>query len=173
MIPLFSYAALGSTLSWAIAAADDSLSREKAKELIQQSLSDKDVEVTINLRRYNETLFSELGKNGYLLLPPLGEERRPSQLTEKIAPYVVKNYQGFPGEVRLKLGKLVVLAVTGITKPSDAFGQTIATVEYTAMGDLNELGVLFRSYGPDKSIDDPWKGSKTFVLYDDGWRLAK
>jgi len=64
-----------------------------------------------------------------------------------------------------------VQEITGIAKPSDMFGHTIAQVEYTYMAKLNELGLLFAESTSGEyreKIVSIKQGKKTFELYDDG-----
>lgn len=69
----------------------------------------------------------------------------------------------------VKGADIKVIDVTGITKPSDMFGQKYCVANYTYKLQPTPFGKVFLS---KNKLDKIHMGNAEFVLYDDGWRLA-
>lgn len=93
-------------------------------------------------------------------------------LTQKAKEYVLneKVESGWGNKQKIaivKLANLDEVEVTGLTAPSDAFGQKMCQANFTATYKLTPFGEVFKD-----NVKTVQQGSATFILYDDGWRLS-
>ena len=178
------------------AVGDNNLSRVQAKGLLQQVATKRSRvetvkigDVAVGFKEFGETEskcyrdrhYAKLLEGGFVTVTPYLGERRPSgayiimckvQFTDKVNPYLLGTQQGLRAgetEAKLKVADQIILEITGITRPSDMFGQTVAQVEFRYEYRPTQLGLLL---GVDSRQPlGVQEGNETFVLYDDGWRV--
>lgn len=179
------------------AVGNDSLSRVQAKELLQQEATKRplietvktgDVHIGFKEFGHNETecyknrYYANLLADGFATVTPYIREKTPGgisphimckiQFTEKATPYLLSTQQGHRAgetEAALKVADKVINEITGITRPSDMFGQTFVQVEFRYEYKPTPLWrLLVASARQGLGMQE---GEETFVLYDDGWRV--
>ena len=163
-------------------ACSNDLSRNKASDIINHFESAKTLgwancNVDLNKCFITTDLFhpTKKEKEGLFLLEKEGfikindEKNNDFSLNDKAMVYTI------PNKFRSNFIEIVTktvnhVEVTGISKPSDMFGQKICTATYIVHYQITPFGEILVS---KDEINLSKQGNATFVLYDDGWRIAR
>lgn len=163
------------------AACSNDLSRNKASDIINHFASAKTLGwaiCNVNSNRCSITtdLFhpTKKEKDGLFLLEKDGfirindEKNNSFSINDKAKIYAIP-YKFDNNFIEIITGTVSYVEVTGISKPSDMFGQKICTATYIVHYQLTPFGEILAK----DEINLSEQGNATFVLYDDGWRIAR
>ena len=173
----------------------NSLTREKAAQMIEEEIAEGGIKETTQAIKYNEAPagypVGYYGDTGYFgdgwivdkeakqleakgLIRITGKDRSGYpvfEFTEKAGTYfrpLSPTYAGInPKNKNVLLSTITKVEVTGLTTPTEESGQKVMKADFTMYYDLTPFGEA------DSSVSKEQKSRATFIMYDDGWRVDR
>lgn len=172
----------------AISGCGNDLSRGKAENILKAALT-KEYDSFCLMKQYNneqvcafiimnenekQNVFPDLERDGLLRIKGYDKPMNAIliscyvEFTKKAEPYLVKYVND---KIAVITAEADSVTVTGISKPSDAFGKKMCAVDYKAIYKLTPFGEAWQKRGYRINLEE----SRTvdFILYDDGWRISR